>query len=241
LIICIELVNAAIGTALGASAWDHFSRPQASSGGFLQVNIILLICLVFFIRYFTQTFVKSRRHKRLYIYALFCLNFIAYILVGGIGAERVSTFHPSGGLGSKEVRSVYMYDWTKPAPAVAPSQERAPVPASARRGSSLGGTRVGYFFLFILGLILAYGAAAIACNLACSGYGVGAVMVLLLGTGILAAGIYFLGRALDRNLKLYRDMTREERKREGRRYRRTWLGVAIGLGLLFLLSALSSQ
>jgi hypothetical protein len=59
-------------------------------------------------------------------------------------------------------------------------------------------------------------------------------MVLLLSTGILAGGFYFLGRGIDKNMKPYKEMTRDERKRESRRYWWTLLGTVGSLALFFM-------
>ena len=100
--------------------------------------------------------------------------------------------------------------------------------------------RVGYFLLFLAGVFLSFSGAYLACSLACGGYGLLAALVILLSIGVLAGGIYFLIRMVDRNMKPFRDMTRDERKREGRRYLWTLLGTAGGLGLLLLISSLTN-
>jgi hypothetical protein len=233
-LLLIELLNAAVGTLLGACLWEEFFSATLASGTYLQLLLLWLLALVFFVRGRAQR--EQQGTRRLLLYALFCCNFAAYTLSGAIGAQRVGVFHPSGGLGSKEVRVVEVYDITKPGPLVSETQAgQGTRPAQTRTERDRSGTRFGYFLLFLLGLALAYSSAYLACSLSCSGYGLGAVLVVLLGTGILAGAFYFLGRALDKNMRLFKEMKPEERKREGRRYRRTWLGVVVSLALLTLI------
>ncbi len=87
-------------------------------------------------------------------------------------------------------------------------------------------------------LFLAVAASGLACQLICTNHGFAAVMVMLLGLGILAGGFYFLGRIFTKNMKLYKHMTRAERQRERRRFGRTGRGTVIGFVLLFALLSL---
>ncbi|GAA4418240.1 hypothetical protein GCM10023187_51470 [Nibrella viscosa] len=241
LLITLELTNAALGLLLGANAWADVFRNGTPPAGLLATMTILLAGAVYWIRFIYFTAGRPLRSKHHYQYALFVANFLLYTTLGGIGAQRAEVFHPSGSVGgSKEVR----YEATNPTSPAAPetSDHRVERPeAKAPTDSDRTATRVGYVLLFLAGLVLAYGAAALACNLACAGYGFASVMVLLLGTGILAGGAYFFGRAVDKNMKFYRDMTPEERKREKRRFFRTWGGVLIALILFWLIAFVSAR
>jgi hypothetical protein len=88
--------------------------------------------------------------------------------------------------------------------------------------------------LFVLSLFLMLFTTGLACNIACSGYGFFAAIVFLLGLGFLAGGIYFLGRASEREVKRLRDMAPDERRRTGRRFWLSW-GLLTGLFTLLLL------
>ena len=93
-----------------------------------------------------------------------------------------------------------------------------------------GMQRLGYFALFLLSLVLTYLAVAVACGIACSGYGIIAVLVLLLGLGILGGGVYFLLKVFrNGQIKKWREMDKSERKRERKRY---FLSLLIAIGSL---------
>ncbi len=94
------------------------------------------------------------------------------------------------------------------------------------------GKRVTYFLLFLLSLVLTYVIAVMACSLACSGYGVVAILVLLLAQGVLGSGIYFLLKIFRKGIiKKWKELDIKEKKKERKRY---WLTLLIG-GLAFWL------
>lgn len=68
------------------------------------------------------------------------------------------------------------------------------------------GKRVGFVLLFVLSLVLLYGSVALACSIACSGYGFLAAVVYLLGLGFLAGGIFFLGRLREKPIRKLRQI-----------------------------------
>lgn len=232
LIAIIELLNCLLGLTLGAGLWTTDVLPDTASAMPLHSLTLLLIGAVFYLRFLYLTnshtsYEAQLRMKRWCMVGLFYLNFLLYALLGGLWAHRTTVFHPSGALGSYH-RVEAVRDSIGPAKGL--KQERMPVSISARKDPSLTMTRIGYGLLFLLSLGLAYVAMFLACSLACSGQGFFAVVVLLLATGIVGTGLYFLGRAFTPDMKLYREMTTAERKREGRRLRRSWL-----LGVLLLI------
>ena len=97
------------------------------------------------------------------------------------------------------------------------------------------GKRIGYVLLFILSLALSYIVIALSCSIACSGYGVFAILALLLTLGILSGGIYFLMKAFKKTIKPSKEMTREERKKERKRFFAIWGIVAAVFALLLVL------
>ena len=239
LIVFLELANSLFGLTLGAGLWTTEVLPITASAMPLHSLTILLIGAVVYIRLVHITHedeppVARKRIKRWCMVGLFYLNFLLYGLLGGLWAQRTTVFHPSGGVGSYH-RVEGARDTI--APGGYQRVERTPVPVSARKNPSLTLTRIGYGLLFLLSLGIAYVAAALSCSLICSGQGFLAAFVILLGTGALGAGIYFLGRAFTPDLKLYREMTTDERKREGRRLRRSWLVGIVSLLVSFLLGA----
>jgi hypothetical protein len=170
-----------------------------------------------------------------FFFCLFCLNLFAYTIAGGIMGRVVS--HPEassnlyGSLTTTSTFSASSSDDKKIA-------FRNKVFKDTQERKNDTGRRIGYFALFILGVVLAYVGAALACALACSGVGLGAVLVVLLSIGVLAGGFYFLGKGVDKETKRYKDMTRNERKREGRRYLWTLLGTAGALALWILIASI---
>jgi hypothetical protein len=237
--ICIELPLSAFGVLLGACLWDDL-LSQEVNGIVLRLAFLGLFVLVCIVRYRASASGSGQNHpgsiKRLNSWALYFLHFLLYLTAGGLGAQRASEFNPSGGLYAKEVRVEEVYDITKPAQVLPARQERQSKARPARQASDRGGTRFGYFLLFLLGIGLALGAYVYAIIVAWAGMAASANVVFLLASAPLAGGFYFFGRAVDDKMKLYAEMIPEERKREGRRLLRTWLVTFLGLGLIVLLS-----
>ena len=101
------------------------------------------------------------------------------------------------------------------------------------------GKRVVYFLLFLLSLILTYFIAVMACSLACSGYGVVAILVLLLGQGVLGSGIYFFLKIFRKGfIKKWKQLDIKEKKKERKRYWLTLLISSLAFWLFILLGNL---
>ncbi len=81
-----------------------------------------------------------------------------------------------------------------------------------------GWARTRCFLLFVLGLVLTYFGAALACGLACSEMAVLAVLLIIVVAGIYGGAFYFLLRGLRKNYVPWREMTKQERKREWLKY-----------------------
>ncbi len=97
------------------------------------------------------------------------------------------------------------------------------------------GRRVGYFFLFLLSLILTYFSLILFCSLACSGYGFFAVLALLLSHGIFSGGIYFLLKIFRKGyIKKYKELSKAERKKEWALYVKILL-VFVSLAALYVI------
>lgn len=97
-----------------------------------------------------------------------------------------------------------------------------------------GKRRIGYVLLFVLSLVLTYFGVYLTCSIACSGYGVLAVLALLLTLGVLSGGIYFLFKAFSKKVRPYSSMSKEERKKERKKFFILW-GVLSALTALFIL------
>jgi len=101
------------------------------------------------------------------------------------------------------------------------------------------GKRVVYFLLFLLSLVLTYFMAVMACSLACSGYGVVAILVLLLGQGVLGSGIYFFLKIFRKGyIKKWKELDIKEKKKERKRYWLTLLISGLALWLFILLQGI---
>ncbi|GAB3335965.1 hypothetical protein GCM10027299_45520 [Larkinella ripae] len=234
LIILSEFTNAAIGITVGSSLLAR--QPGWYLAALLTGLIAVRVVLCRYVELRLPDLVSGPRfrfQKHSY-FSLFFINFLAYTVAGGISGRTV--LHPEPSVSVASERSV-TYRETKDSLTLAALPNQTSVVPTAD-GNPQTGTKIGYILLFLASLALSYGASGLACRLACSNQGFLAVFVLLLATGILAGGLYFLGRALTKNMKPYREMTKDERKREGRRYFRTLLGTVAVFAVSFLLGAI---
>ncbi|MFD1142963.1 hypothetical protein ACFQ4C_17690 [Larkinella insperata] len=235
-IVFFELSNAAIGLIMGSSL-------LAEQPGWRLAALLagLVASRALFSQYVAcqRPDLPSRarfRFQKSSFFLLFVINFLVYGVAGGISGRAVIHPEPSVSLSSKAVyfsESSRKDSLTKTS-SVAPLSQTDPTPREAPHT----GTKVVYVLLFLAGAFLALLSSGLACRLACSNHGFAAVMVGLLGAGILAGGIYFLGRAFTKNMKLYREMTRTERQREKRRLGRTLLITLAGTVLFFFLGTI---
>lgn len=233
-IVLCELTNACIGITVGS----------ALLAGLLSSQLFILIGSAFLVRTLVLQYQKIEfQHlhsttrflfqKRIFV-SLFCLNLWIYTLGGAVLGSMVQSPQPTTSLhGSMTVVT------SEQRPRF--SKKLSQIKEDDKKAKSLneGLLRLGYILLFVAGIVLAYISAALACNLACAGIGWAAVAMILLGLGILAGGFYFLGRAIDKHMKPFKEMTLDERKREKRRYWRTALGTVLATVFLMLISALS--
>lgn len=254
LIILFEILNALLGVTIGAGVWAAEQPAGGLSPWLLHGLVVVLVGIAAGMQDYGKIVGPlSRRMKYAGLFGGVTLNLCLFMACGAIWAERSQTLHPSGGLGSYSrietagdsgrtvsatesdyVREKALQQETKHN-VFRNRLRRDDTPAG--QNQNLTGTRIGYILLFLLGLTLAYFSVPLACGLLCAEKAFLAALVFLLGTGVLSGGIYFLIRALKPDLKLYRDMARDERKREGRRYFRTWLATLGGVVLLGLLAS----
>lgn len=235
LIIFSELTNAVIGLLLGSALLAD--KP----GWFLTWLLVVLIILrTAFCRFFATQLPDLVSRSRFWFQKnsytlLFTVNLLAYTVAGGISGRSILHPEPSVSIASEGYRAYSETSRKDTLTTPAKSIDSTDSPADEKPQP---GTRFGYVMLFLVGVFLSFGASALACRLACTNQGILAVFVVLLGLGIMAGGIYFLGRALTPNMKRYKDMTKNERKREGRRYFRILLAT-VGITLVsFLLGTI---
>ena len=226
LIIICEITNGFNGLTLGAAWFD--ALPIAG----LHAGIAVLLSLAVGIRLMARLGTGHFGLGRWCLFDAFLSNFLLFGLLGGLMAPRIHAQNAStAAWGSRRVE-VRTDTLTRP-DALRPVQSATAVSDEARSNNQ-GGKRAGYVLLFVLGLFLTYFTTALACSIACSGYGFLAVVVLLVGFGFAAVGIYFLGRALDKQLKNRSEMSPAERRRTGRRFWISWV-FFIGLAAVSLL------
>lgn len=238
LIVIVEIANILIGIMVGSALLTHFS-PLALTG--LIAGMILLrrtlsryaqVCVEEMISH-----VRFRFQKRTFFY-LFIINLMTSTLAGGIVGHVIeypeATTNLYGGM-----TTVYESSSNDKKITLREKMRRKYLKRTAENSTNKAWMRVGYIGLFLLGIAFAYFGAILGCALICSEMAFLGIMVLLLSTGILAGGFYFLGRGIDKNMKPYKEMTRDERKRESRRYWWTLLGTVVGLALFFALAAIS--
>lgn len=226
LIILCEVINGVNGFVLGA-AWIN-TVPVAG----LHAGVAALISVVIGVRLLAQSNGRDFQFRRWCLFAAFLGNFLLFGLLGGLTAPRSQPRDiPTSVWSSRRIesRSDTLVRTSTLRPAVS-----SVAATDARRPGEQGGKRTGFVLLFVLSLFLMFFTTGLACNIACSGYGFFAAIVFLLGLGFLAGGIYFLGRATDRQVKRLRDMAPDERRRAGRRFWLSW-GILTGLFTLLLL------
>jgi hypothetical protein len=163
-------------------------------------------------------------------------NWLLWLVLGAYWSHSVETVAPAGtawGYRRVVVRSdtlINPADTTIQPPVV--YGKVAPEPVDSRRQTY---KRIGFFLLFLLGIATWYFSAALACVIACSGYGALAALTFALGLGFLAGGSYFFGRATERPLVPLRELPLQKRRQVLRRFWLVWL-IAIGVFAVLLLA-----
>lgn len=224
LIILLEITNGYLGTLLGANLLETVPA------GALQAAVIALVGVVIYVRLWYQgddsgPGIRRPRLKRVCMFTLFMGNFLLFTVIGGIGANRVRVFHPSGSVGgsSASVSSVMPGDSLRPTL----GQPKPEPSIKLRRKVPLAVLILGYALLlgagFFLGLLL----VLFSCQLSCPGYGLGAVLLTLLGLGVVGGLGLLWGRVISDNIK--RIKVPAERSRAARRYRRVWLAAVAAM------------
>lgn len=101
--------------------------------------------------------------------------------------------------------------------------------------------RLGYFLLFVLGIVLSYYIIVWACSLSCSGYAVYAILLSLGGLGVFGAAFYFLLKIFRKgHIKKWREMSKSERRKEWKRYGLTTLVSSLAIvGYLLIMNLLN--
>ncbi len=101
--------------------------------------------------------------------------------------------------------------------------------------------RIGYVLLFVLSIALSYFGLYLSCGLACSGYGVLTVLLLLITLGVFAGGVYFLIKAFSKKVRPFSIMSKEEKKKERKKFFTLWGVLTAIAGLFILITGLSNS
>ncbi|GAB4034891.1 hypothetical protein [Spirosoma gilvum] len=228
LIILGELANGFNAVLLGASLLDNLPLP------WLYSSLLAIIGVAASIQMRTKHTDKVAPYwvSRRWAFTAFVSNFLLFSLLGGIWVHRVQySDSPSVVLGSRSI-AVVRDSIARPDTVQQPghSTEKAKVTPAASNTPP----RIVYILLGIAGLAVAYVLTGLACNILCAGYGFGALLTFYLGLGGLAGSFYYFSKAVQRSPKRRRDMTADERKRDGRRFWLSWL-ILIGVASAALL------
>jgi hypothetical protein len=242
-IILMEITNVAIGITVGSALLKE-SSPWVLMG-MLIAGIVLIKNLKRYanIRLVDLTSRARFMFQKHAFFGLFCLNILIYTAAGGMLGHMVA--HPEGttevyGSLSSVSETVSSKSSSDSKRSFREKMRQQTLLRAAKPPAGDPIRRFAYFALFLLSFVLAYIGAVLSCSLLCSGYGVAAVLLLLITIGVLAGGFYFFGRGVAPQIKPYKDMTRDERRREGRRYLRTLAGTVLALGIFIVIAGLSS-
>lgn len=235
LIACFEFVNGYIGIYLG-----RWVLPSAFESAYVWGSALVVLGVIWLRQRYAFLSASADKNQAYglrvnTLRGLFFCNLLMFILLGGIVQHRpISKWLPPVTQAAlHEVRSEHPGNTPKKNhPSL--RQFKKELRSKIKETGSPTAKRVGYVLLFLLSCVLAYLAAALACQLACSNAGLLAVLVALLGLGILAGGLYFLFKAFRKDLKPYKDMDRAEQKQEWKRFLTLWLVVTIAFILLAL-------
>jgi hypothetical protein len=235
-IVAFEFIRIFIGIKLGKVLFSAISSFE-----------LLIVCLLVF----SLIFVLQGRYDRLYSHLskkdrygyLIKYNttifLSSFILSMTFGAHLNTIEHPSRSIQLSAFEHNTNSDSTAHAILKQALEKQQNTATKLEEKSTDTGRRVLYFLFFLLSLALTYFAVIFACGIACSGYGVVAVLVLLLAQGVLGSGIYFLLKIFRRgHIKKWKEMSHEQRKREKKRL---WLSIGISAVAFWLFILLGNM
>lgn len=239
LIILIEIVKFGIGFYLGKNALPIISSNSAS----IFVLIIAISSFVFQSFFSEKAQSISRKAAFPYVFKGNLILFISSFLLSSIvGNQWTRIENPTDKAAVFATLTVeHRNDINVDSLLQAVEEEQrlsiSQKPTKEEVSSNDDLKRLGYFLLFVLATLLTYFGLILACSIACSGYGVLAVLVLLLDVGIFSGGIYFLLKVFRKGkIKKWKEMSKPERKKEWRRYLKTLLFTVGALATFILLA-----
>lgn len=238
LLIGCEVTNGFVGILLGANALPDHSLSA------LPILLAVGVGVGVWIR-IGQPSPQPYRQQRLRLFGAFTSTFLLWVLMGGLWGQRVQ--QPSGewaAWGSRKIehsRTDTVGVSATAAPNTTYRQTQTEKKHLKPQQAGQGGKRWKFIVLTLLGFGLAYVAAGVACNLACSGYGFLSVLTVIAGLGALAGGIFFLTRAFEKPIVPMPERSETDQRRLRRRFWLLWIGAIAATGLAFLISALAGK
>lgn len=230
LIVIFEITKLMIGTFLGITL-PIFPKISAEFGIFIIVSFILLIQKYYEIH---QYFVKNPyRFRIICLSFLFGGSFVLSIIFGNQLQQKAISQQAFAAVEVKNEVKVIKIDSLK---SIQQSEEKIEIAKHNSKKQKINkrpdsSKTLGFIGLFLLSIALMFGSLYLSCALACGGYGVVAILTLLIGIGTFSGGFYFLGRAFRNDYKPYKEMDKKERKREWRIWRIIY-GVLTGIAIL---------
>lgn len=229
LIVFFQFLQIFLGIKIGRGIFQSISSYE------LTIICILIFSLIFTLqKRFSVLFKnlpKIQRYRPMLRYNVF-IFLSSFVLSLAFGAHLNSLENPTKNIQLSATEHLNNVDSTTNVliqQALEKQKVEASIPSETTKDT---GKRVVYFVLFLLSLVLTYVIAVMACSLACSGYGVVAILVLLLAQGVLGSGIYFLLKIFRKGIiKKWKELDIKEKKKERKRY---WLTLLIS-GLAFWL------
>ncbi|WP_298350482.1 hypothetical protein [Runella sp.] len=228
LIVLVEIANILIGIMVGSALLTGFSSLALT--GLITGMILLRRTLSRYAQVCVEDMISHARfqfQKRVF-FGLFIINLMTSTLAGSIVGHVIEYPEATTNLYGR-MTTVYESSSNGKKISLREKMPQKYLKRNAENSANKAWMRLGYVGLFLLGIVLAYFGTVLGCSLICSEMAFLGIMVLLLSTGVLAGGFYFLGRGIDKNMKPFQEMTRDERKRESRRYWRTLLMTFIVL------------
>lgn len=186
LIILFDVTNALNGFVLGATLLDNV--PTAG----LLAGVTVLVGWAVAVRWLYYTSAGGYWFRRRCLFGAFLGNFLLFGLVAGLMTPRPQPHDVLASAWGRRIIESRADTLIRP-DTLRPVRQLI-IAANTDQTERQTGKRVGFVLLFVLSLVLLYGSVALACSIACSGYGFLATVVYLLGLGFLAGGIFFLGR-----------------------------------------------
>lgn len=229
LLIGCEVINGFGGVLLGANTLNSLPGVILLLLGLLIVGVAIGVRSPAAARIAGPTY-EARRWR---LAVAFGSNWLLWLVLGAYWSHSVETATPAGtAWGSRRVvvRSDTLIDPVDTT--IRPPVVYGKVAQKQRNSRQHTYKQIGFFFLFLLGLAVWYFSIALACTIACSGYGALAALTVALGFGFLAGGGYFLSRAAEHPFVPLREQPLWQRRRILRRFWLVWLlliGVFSGL------------